>query len=49
MHQVPYTLLLVDDQTIFLDGIESLLAQLPEVIPFGIENDPICLFFAYAE
>ena len=35
MDQVPYTFLLVDDQTIFLDGIESLLAQLPEVIPFG--------------
>lgn len=35
MHQVPYTLLLVDDQTIFLDGIESLLAQLPEVTIVG--------------
>ncbi|MEZ4790856.1 MAG: response regulator transcription factor [Flavobacteriales bacterium] len=31
MDQTPYTLLLVDDQTIFLDGIESLLERMPEV------------------
>ncbi|HNR53761.1 MAG TPA: hypothetical protein PKJ19_01235 [Flavobacteriales bacterium] len=31
MSATTYTLLLVDDQSIFLDGIESLLERLPEV------------------
>lgn len=31
MDQRPYTLLLVDDQTIFLDGMESLLERIHEV------------------
>ena len=31
----PYSLLLVDDQSIFLDGIESLLERLPEVRVVG--------------
>ena len=35
MDQIPYTLLLVDDQTIFLDGIESLLERIPEVTIVG--------------
>lgn len=35
MDQTPYTLLLVDDQTIFLDGIESLLERMPEVTIVG--------------
>ncbi|HPF91446.1 MAG TPA: response regulator transcription factor [Flavobacteriales bacterium] len=35
MDQTPYTLLLVDDQTIFLDGIESLLERMPEVAIVG--------------
>ncbi|MCB9165325.1 MAG: response regulator transcription factor [Flavobacteriales bacterium] len=35
MDQPPYTLLLVDDQTIFLDGIESLLERMPEVAIVG--------------
>lgn len=30
-----YTLLLVDDQSIFLDGIESLVARIPEVTVVG--------------
>lgn len=35
MSATPYTLLLVDDQSIFLDGIESLLERLPEVTIVG--------------
>lgn len=35
MDRTPYTLLLVDDQTIFLDGIESLLDRIPEVSVIG--------------
>jgi DNA-binding NarL/FixJ family response regulator len=35
MDQPPYTLLLVDDQAIFLDGIESLLERMPEVSIVG--------------
>lgn len=35
MSVTPYTLLLVDDQSIFLDGIESLLERLPEVTILG--------------
>ncbi|MBL7952715.1 MAG: response regulator transcription factor [Flavobacteriales bacterium] len=35
MDQPPYSLLLVDDQTIFLDGIESLLERMPEVCVVG--------------
>ncbi|HRF82317.1 MAG TPA: response regulator transcription factor [Flavobacteriales bacterium] len=35
MSVTPYSLLLVDDQSIFLDGIESLLERLPEVRVVG--------------
>jgi len=35
MEQPPYTLLLVDDQTMFLDGIESLLERIPAVTIVG--------------
>lgn len=35
MVQRPYTLLLVDDQTMFLDGIESLLERMPGVSVVG--------------
>ena len=35
MSMTPYSLLLVDDQSIFLDGIESLLERLPEVRVVG--------------
>lgn len=38
MDQAPYTLLLVDDQTIFLDGIESLLERMPQVTLVGKAN-----------
>lgn len=31
----PHTLILVDDQSIFLDGIESLLERMPEVVLVG--------------
>lgn len=31
----PHTLILVDDQSIFLDGIESLLERMPEVVLIG--------------
>lgn len=39
MDRPPYTLLLVDDQTIFLDGIESLLERIPEVTVIGSANN----------
>lgn len=35
MEPAPYSLLLVDDQSIFLDGIESLLERMPEVRIIG--------------
>lgn len=35
MERTRYTLLLVDDQTIFLEGIESLLERMPEVTIVG--------------
>jgi DNA-binding NarL/FixJ family response regulator len=35
----PHTLILVDDQSIFLDGIESLLERMPEVHILGKANN----------
>lgn len=35
----PYSLILVDDQGIFIDGIESLLERMPEVTVVGKAND----------
>ena len=39
MEQQTYTILLVDDQAIFLDGIESLLTALPHVTIVGKANN----------
>lgn len=49
MDQKPHTLLLVDDQTIFLDGLESLLDRIPEVEIIGkAQNGQEALHLAIA-